>query len=456
MTGQITDLTFDNRDEFQRRPIAERIIKLLKSDLSVSPIVIDGSWGSGKTEFCHKLINLIEAQPSGEKPLRAVFVDAFKADHANDPLMTLMVAILSVLPEPERQPVKDKVMPILRFGIKTSGKAALSWLLKRDAADVLQDFEGDLKAAGDHIIDQAVESMIQEYEKASLNLKALQDGLTLIGENGPLVVFIDELDRCRPDFAVSMLEVIKHVFDINQAVKFALVTNVKQLEAAILHRYGAVDAEKYLGKFLGFRFSLPSLTNFSSYASKSHVSKSHFTNLVRKSAHLSQSILRESATEGLVNHYIANNHLSLRDVEKLIANFEIYQILADKALKQPFSYGYHMQIVLGICLFTFMPYLAQRILSNSFTADELVQGLGIDLNDINIKGRPNFVEIMFYLITIQARHPNEREGAALTEGEEAAVALFNQFYSRHHFPPDSHERTEVLMRTLRVMGLSEN
>ena len=47
-----TFLTFGDRDDFNRKPIAEKIIKLLESDIDVSPLLIDGDWGTGKSEFC--------------------------------------------------------------------------------------------------------------------------------------------------------------------------------------------------------------------------------------------------------------------------------------------------------------------------------------------------------------------------------------------------------------------
>ncbi|WP_244572458.1 P-loop NTPase fold protein, partial [Escherichia coli] len=54
------EYTFDYRDEFLRKPIAEKLIALLNSDINLSPLVIDGGWGTGKTEFCKKVANLIE------------------------------------------------------------------------------------------------------------------------------------------------------------------------------------------------------------------------------------------------------------------------------------------------------------------------------------------------------------------------------------------------------------
>ena len=58
----LKDLTFDYRDEFDRKSIAEKVIKLLDAEMDFCPMAIDGGWGTGKTEFCHKLINLIKEQ----------------------------------------------------------------------------------------------------------------------------------------------------------------------------------------------------------------------------------------------------------------------------------------------------------------------------------------------------------------------------------------------------------
>ncbi|QZA80124.1 P-loop NTPase fold protein [Deefgea piscis] len=71
------NISFDTRDEYQRRPIAEKIIQLLASDIVVSPMIIDGSWGTGKTEFCQKLITLVESN-NEIAPFLPVYIDAFR------------------------------------------------------------------------------------------------------------------------------------------------------------------------------------------------------------------------------------------------------------------------------------------------------------------------------------------------------------------------------------------
>lgn len=454
MTGQNTELTFEIRDEFNRKVIAERIIRLLESGIPVSPIVIDGDWGSGKTEFCHKLINLLEQQnQAGEKPpVRAVFVDAFKADHADNPLMTLITAVLSVLPEDERAPIKEKVMPMLRFGLKTAGKAAISWALRQELTKMADDFESDLKKAGDSLVDVAVKSMIEEHEKASESLKALQEGLAMLAETGPVVVFIDELDRCRPDFAVSMLEVIKHTFDV-EGVKFVLVTNMKQLEAAVSHRYGAVDAGKYLGKFVGFRFALPSCLDIPTHREGFDVSMRHFNNLIKRSSYLQNSCFRGDRYKDFMTKFVQKNNLSLRDIEKLVRNFEIYQSMVDENFNANLVYGAHIQMIFGVLLSTFFPDMAASILKATIDYDRLKSILGVELIDFHSNSRVSDELILFKVISIQARHPNQREGDSLSEDDKLAIRQFESWYASAIHAPDVFERTTPLMETLRAMGL---
>ncbi len=80
----------------------------------------------------------------------------------------------------------------------------------------------------------------------------------------PAFIFIDELDRCRPSYAVEMLETIKHIFDI-KGIVFVVATDTEQLQHAVKAIYGeGFDARLYLGRFFNSRFSLkaPDLKNF--------------------------------------------------------------------------------------------------------------------------------------------------------------------------------------------------
>ena len=271
--------TFDTQDEFKRKPIAENIIRLLTLPIDLSPMVIDGGWGTGKTEFCQKLIRLMQQQHPDYQP---IYIDAFRSDHSGEPLLALLAEIIKACideqPSEQRKNITRKVAKAAGFVMKTVAKAAVGHVLRQNLEDlekgmsqIINDEEEAKNVAAtvadsattlashsiDATIDATIEALLKEQIEAEKNLKTLKACLEELAADKPIILFIDELDRCRPDYAVDMLEVIKHVFDVEN-VKVVLVTNTKQLRAAINHRYGVeVDAQKYLDKFLKYSFALP-------------------------------------------------------------------------------------------------------------------------------------------------------------------------------------------------------
>ena len=229
--------TFDTQDEFKRKPIAENIIRLLTSPIDLSPMVIDGGWGTGKTEFCQKLIRLMQQQHPDYQP---VYIDAFRSDHSGEPLLALLAEIIKTCTPPKDsdekliEEHKDRIRKITKaagFLMKTVAKAAVGHVLKQntdDLAEELQqimnnDQEADSLAEtvtdaaatiASHTIDATVEALLKEQIEAEKNLETLKACLKELAADKPIILFIDELDRCRPDYAVDMLEVIKHVFDV--------------------------------------------------------------------------------------------------------------------------------------------------------------------------------------------------------------------------------------------------
>ena len=79
--------------------------------------------------------------------------------------------------------------------------------------------------------------------------------------NEKMIIIIDELDRCKPSYAILMLEIVKHIFDIPN-ITFILSVNLKQLKASIEKSYGSnIDSQHYIDKFIKLTFDLPYQTN---------------------------------------------------------------------------------------------------------------------------------------------------------------------------------------------------
>jgi|GEM_PF-843065 len=325
------DFTFRERDEFIRQPIAEKIIKLLDSEINVSPMIIDGKWGTGKTEFCFKLKNLIEANNPNDYKIG--YVNAFQADHANEPLLTLIAEVAGFYSEDDekRKSFIKKAIPYLRLVSGIGIKAIASLAFGKYAADIPDELKEGMEAikeGSDSFIDQSLESMIKDQVEAEKNLSTLKEALKEIAAVNPVILLIDELDRCRPDFAVAMLETIKHVFDVEN-VQILLVTNAEQLKATIKHSYGnETDSDSYLYKFFKYQINLPTTSKNEQNQSVDN-NVTYFRKVVQDSKVIPQEF-KENNFIYDISKFLNINLLSLRKIEQVVRCIETLIIFEDK------------------------------------------------------------------------------------------------------------------------------
>lgn len=79
-------------------------------------------------------------------------------------------------------------------------------------------------------------TMLQEQKDIHAQIEELL--ASLLAERGNrLVIFIDELDRCKPTFAIQLLERIKHYFS-NDQITFVFSVNTTELQHTIKQYYG--------------------------------------------------------------------------------------------------------------------------------------------------------------------------------------------------------------------------
>ena len=442
----IRALTFDERDEFSRKSIAKKVISVLQSNIDISPMIIDGGWGTGKTEFCHKLINLMH----NDDGYHLIYVDAFQADHANEPLLTVLAEVIKVLPtDKEQKSFTKKVLPFLKFGIKTIAKSGVAHALRQDTASVVDDFDKDLQKAADIAIDATVESILKTHIEADKNLIALQSALATIASHKSIILFIDELDRCRPDFAMNMLEVIKHTFDV-KGVQFVLITNTQQLKASINHSYGhAVDAHRYLDKFIKFRFELSPLSS-RELSPRIIAAKQHFFYLAKESRCLPLDCLNDSYFEKAIDHLISYHSLSLREIETLILHIQIAQNLSNsKQFGEKQFLGYTLLRLIVIMLACYRPELLNELKKENLDADLLGGFLGVkSIPELDRMKRPSVIEVMMVIFAIGCNKNTEKY--ILTKDQKEKWDLhINESFMR--FTPNKNEIITALIETANIM-----
>jgi hypothetical protein len=148
--------------------------------------------------------------------------------------------------------------------------------------------------------------------------KYLEDFAKEHGGGQPIVFVIDELDRCRPDFALELIEQIKHLFSV-RGFTFLLIVNRKQLEESIKSKYGLIDATKYLQKFVHLWLALPR---------KSDQHEDHGVKYVRHAMSTmcdkSENIVNQEAVE-LIEELVRYLRPSFRDIERTLSYFALIQ-----------------------------------------------------------------------------------------------------------------------------------
>jgi len=374
--NEMKALTFDARDEFSRKPIAEKIIRLLNSDIDVSPLIIDGKWGTGKTEFCFKLKNLIEADNPTE--YKVGYVNAFQADHANEPLLTLIAEVAGFYGEKDdkRKSFIKNAIPYLRLISGIGLKAGLGFAFGRYAADIpdaLTEGFDEIKDGSKSLIDQSLESMIKDQVEAEKNLSTLRDALSDIASKNPIILLIDELDRCRPDFAVMMLETIKHVFDVKN-VQIVLITNAEQLKATIKHSYGSeTNSHDYLYKFFKYQINLPTATKDTEGSSIEN-NVIYFRATVQASKVIPQNF-KDNEYIYEIPTFLDVGGMSLRNIEQIVRCIETLVVFEDKEISQSPS---GEQIIMVFLSFVYMidKEILQQISKKNIISKDFLDFMG--------------------------------------------------------------------------------
>lgn len=266
---------FAGTDLFGYSEFGKRLANVIGAAEEPLTVVLDGSWGSGKSTFIRQWAGFLRS-----RKVQVIHFDAFANDYLKDAFIAVTGEIIAKAEEFDPggeagkklvEKAKDVGKVLVRHGASalvrfaTAGALDGSSLLAfgEDTVDAASGKAGDV--VGDLIAKQ-LESrcderkVMAEFRQQLESLAAAMQKAATPPEGEvppPLVFIIDELDRCRPSFALDLLERIKHLFAV-PGVVFILVTNLDQLQHAVRGAYGeGTDGALYLEKFYDLRVVLP-------------------------------------------------------------------------------------------------------------------------------------------------------------------------------------------------------
>ncbi|MEB8285539.1 KAP family NTPase [Aeromonas veronii] len=252
-------------DRLDRARYAEFLTNYLAAEGKQRNYVLNlnAEWGAGKTWFIKRWYMELKAH------YPTVYIDAWQQDFSDDPLLTVISSIIDQLKmiAGKENPIPEGMRQRLLGLFKVGGKLALKAAIKKAGLE-----EDDFSLEGEdanQLVDALCSNQKERYESIQYLKQEIGQwiaGAVALGKGDldyPAFILIDELDRCRPSYAVEMLETIKHIFDI-QGVVFVLATDTEQLQHAIKVIYGeGFHASAYLRRFFRRQFSLKEISKAS-------------------------------------------------------------------------------------------------------------------------------------------------------------------------------------------------
>lgn len=233
-----TQIPEQNWEDWKKNDKLKRIAditgfgNILLADKENEVFSLTAPFGFGKTFFCEGLKAYLKTQGA-----KCILYNAWKSDFFDNPLIPIISEIGEIFKEEPNLVEKLKnsgkiLLKALSFNLPVIGINPSASL---ESTDIFSEYQTYLSAIND--VKSALHSIVYEGTK-------------------PLIIIIDELDRCRPDYAVRTLEMIKHFFDID-GVKFVISIDEDQIKRSVKQLYGTDNFDGYIRKFVNYRFSLP-------------------------------------------------------------------------------------------------------------------------------------------------------------------------------------------------------
>lgn len=254
------------KDLLNRKPVAEALMKIIKNKKNLKVLAIDSEWGTGKTTFIKIWIEMLKNENEYKDEYEVMYFNAWENDYLNEPLVALLIELDKEIKDKKGKvesflnTAKEKGKVISGIGAEIAIKTLTRGVL--ESADLGKIAEEGMLELSNKIGKVMIDSISRSKKTRNELKQELKKFQKKIDKN--VIIFIDELDRCRPTFAVELLETIKHIFDIEN-YKFVISVDKNQMACSIKTLYGQdMNSNGYLRRFFDLEYTLPK-TDFKEY-----------------------------------------------------------------------------------------------------------------------------------------------------------------------------------------------
>lgn len=420
-------------NSFEIKPTEENLIVALKEDLlkrnqeivhfynlllsqeTISTIAIDGKWGSGKTFFVKQTMMVINAKNpmsiiDEEKKAEITYKLPFAKNVEDDTNYDLAIYYDAWENDNDTEPVLSIIYEITKqLGLSYAFSPKTN--VFKVAGDIIEAISGrNVNGIIENLNSDNPLTKFKEQKELEEKIRIFFNEV-LIERGNRLVVFIDELDRCKPSFAVHLLEQLKHYFD-DERITFVFSVNLEELQHTIKHYYGAAfDACRYLDRFFDLRISLPPADRRAFY-DKMGLSGSY-------------------ALEKVAQRFIDVYGLELREITRYYRQLRsaVYVPTHDNQRRWDFSFGdgKARQFML-MCI---VPILVGLKIVDISTYEDFISGRnGKPMVDVfNTK---NFVDWFFSSMLKQNESFEQGEGKIMVTPEKIILDVYNAIFANDY------------------------
>lgn len=268
MKLKVNDLEITEKCPFENDALKDReeAAKVLTGAIDVveTPYVfaLNAGWGQGKTTFLRMLEQHLRNQGH-----EVMYFSAWESDYADDPLTVILSEMGNYVKNcsGELESLKELFVSLKGSAVKMLIGAipdlAKKYLTETAGKEFDKRFEYLKEWAAIHIdgCENNKDALVEFKEKLSNFAKAIVEKNDQ-EQTKPFVILVDELDRCRPDYAIKFLEKIKHLFNV-ESIVFVVAIDKKEVEDFIPVVYGNINANEYLQRFFDIEFYLSSKNN---------------------------------------------------------------------------------------------------------------------------------------------------------------------------------------------------
>ena len=252
-------LDIRNRQEFIDQLIA--LLDTISEARASLTFALNGKWGVGKSFVLDMLRRKLQTDSYDSKYM-VFHYNCWQYDFYDEPLIAILTAMLDctdaelhVLPQDARAfaeqslaALKPKLVSAAGQFIRSRYGLDLTELLS--LLGVIQDVRQDADRA---VAEQRAFDPNQSLHKT---IHQAREALQTLSADRTLVIIVDELDRCLPDYAIKVLERLHHLFYMLPNTAVTLSIDKGQLNQSIRQIFGGDNADEYLRKLISFEVTL--------------------------------------------------------------------------------------------------------------------------------------------------------------------------------------------------------